>query len=139
MRLRSTIFPLITIIHLLVSCSQNASLEADCPEFYEAQHLAREINIAVGEEFSMTLCSNPTTGFQWSEEAEISAPGVVEQLDHVFIGPADDPSPPGTPGSEVWTFRALSQGDCTISFAYSRPWEGGEKSEWTFVLSVAAE
>ena len=41
--------------------------------------------------------------------------------------------------SQHRTFRVLSQGVSKISFEYSRPWEDGEKAEWTFVLSVVAE
>jgi len=42
----------------------------------------------------------------------------------------------GAPGEEVWTFKALKKGTSTIALEYSRPWEGGEKGEWTLNLTV---
>jgi predicted secreted protein len=54
--------------------------------------------------------------------------------------PERGPPPPSrTPGQGVWTFKALKAGESTISLDYSRPWEGGEKGEWTFVLNVVVE
>ena len=49
------------------------------------------------------------------------------------------PPPPGTAGQEIWTFKALRPGTSTISMDYSRPWEGGEKGEWTFKLTVVVK
>jgi inhibitor of cysteine peptidase len=87
--------------------------------------------------FWVTLCSNPTTGFQWPEKAQISDTTVLEQKDHKFIGPESEaPPPPGTPGQEVWTFKTLKEGSSTIFFEYSRPWEGGEKGEWILTVDV---
>jgi len=107
------------------------------------RHVVIEKESPWAEGRTVTICSGADMLLtrNAAEEAEISAPGVVKQLDHVFIGPAyeDEPPPPGTPGSEMWTFRVLSQGVSKISFEYSRPWEDGEKAEWTFVLSVVAE
>ena len=45
----------------------------------------------------------------------------------------------GTPGQEVWTFEALKKGSSTVSLEYDRPWEGGEKGEWTFELTVVVK
>jgi len=105
----------------------------------ELKHISKEAKVAVGDSFTVTLCSNPTTGFQWLESAQISDQTVLEQVDHKFVPPEakdDRPSPPGTGGKEVWTFKALKKGTSTISMEYSRPWEGGEKRAWTFLLTV---
>jgi len=52
----------------------------------------------------------------------------------------DGKSPaPGTPGKEVWTFKTLKKGTTEVSMEYSRPWEGGEKAEWTFDLVVTVK
>jgi inhibitor of cysteine peptidase len=51
----------------------------------------------------------------------------------------ETPPPPGTAGQEVWTFKAFKTGKSTISIEYSRPWEGGEKAAWTFVLTVLVD
>ena len=126
----------------LLGCSlasKQASVEVSCDEFYEHQYIGKEVEVPVDGSLTVTLCSNPTTGFQW-ESAKISDQTVLEQVDHKFVGPeSEPPPPPGTPGQEVWTFKALKKGNSTISIEYSRPWEGGEKAEWTFVLTVVVK
>jgi len=93
--------------------------------------------VPAGSSFTVTLCANPTTGFLWSENAQISDPAVLEQVDHKFVLPqSEPPPPPGTPGQEAWTFQALKEGQSTIYLEYSRPWEGGEKGVWTFTLTT---
>jgi predicted secreted protein len=65
---------------------------------------------------------------------------MLEEVDHQFMLPGSEPPPPpGTPGQDVWTFKALKAGESTVSIAYSQPWEGGEKGTWTFVLSVSVQ
>ena len=135
----------VTILLSLFACSpapKQVSLEVPCDDFYEYQQISKEVEVAAGGSLTVTLCSNPTTGFQWSELAQISDQTVLQQIDHKFVPPEDTgdrPPPPGTPSKEIWTFKALKEGESTISMEYSRPWEGGEKGEWTFVLTVLVE
>ena len=119
--------------------SKQASVEVSCDDFIELNHISQEVEVAVDSPLMVTLCSNPTTGFQW-ESAQITDQTVLEQVDHKFVSPeSEPPPPPGTPGQEVWTFKALKEGESTISIAYSRPWEGGEKGAWTFTLAVVVK
>ena len=135
------IVQLIAICLALSACASSGIRDVGCAEFYETQHISGDIEIEVGDEFTMSLCSNPTTGFQWTDQADISDNEVVEQVGHLFVRPSDEdqPPPPGTPGEEVWTFRAIRKGQTTVSVEYSQPWEGGEKATWTFVLSVVVQ
>jgi len=117
-----------------------ASLEVPCDEFGSENHTSREAEMPVGSLLAVTLCSNPTTGFQWSETAEISDPSVLEQVSHKYIPPEGGQSPQvGTAGQEVWVFKALETGTSTVYMEYSRPWQGGEKAVWTFELAVTVE
>ena len=114
--------------------------EISCDDFTTNNHIAKQVDVNDGDTFTVILCSNPSTGFQWVEEAQISDPATVKQTGHNFISPeSDPPPPPGTPGQEIWTFEALEKGTATISMEYSRPWEGGEKGEWTFELTVSVK
>ena len=126
---------------LFVACTaadnQTSWVEITCDEFSNNNHLNQELEVRAGETFEVKLCSNPTTGFQWSEDSQISDTTVLKQENHQFVGPeSKPPPPPGTPGQEIWTFEALKQGPSTIYLEYSRPWEGGEKSEWTLTVDV---
>jgi len=121
---------------------EQALVEVDCDDFMANNNISQEVQVNVGDSFQVSLCSNPTTGFQWSESAQISDQSVVEQTGHEFVPPqaeSGQPPAPGTSGKEIWTFQALETGTTTISMEYSRPWEGGEKGEWTFTLNVTVE
>lgn len=118
------------------------SVEVSCNEFMSAEHISKEVEVNTGDEFKVILCSNPSTGFQWSESAAIGDTSVIEQTDYRFVSPEEKgkkPAAPGTPGQEMWTFKALTEGTTTISMEYSQPWEGGEKGEWTFNLTVVVK
>ena len=116
--------------------SKQASVEVSCDDFYEQNNISKEVEVAVDGSLTVTLCSNPSTGFKW-ESANISDQNVLKQVDYKFVSPeSEPPPPPGTPGQEIWTFKVIKKGTSTVSIEYSRPWEGGEKGEWTFNLTV---
>jgi inhibitor of cysteine peptidase len=117
------------------------SVEITCDDFAKNPHLSQQTELTIEDvrtTLVVTLCSNQSTGFQWSETAAISASGILEQVDHEFV-PLEQTGVTGGSGQEVWTFKALKQGTSTISMEYSRPWEGGEKGEWTYALTVTVE
>ena len=128
----------LTISLFLLACSpapKGASVEASCDDFTALQHISKEVQVGVGDSLTVTLCSNPTTGFQWSESAQISDPNILQQTHHEYV-PPEAKDVVGAPGKEVWTFEALEKGTCSVSMEYSRPWEGGEEGAWTFALTV---
>ena len=98
-------------------------------------HIDAVMNAAVGEELTVTLGSNPTTGFRWSEFAEISDETIVQQTSHIYIA-AEEENIVGGAGKEVWTFEALKKGTTTIFMEYGRLWEGGEKAKWTVTITA---
>jgi predicted secreted protein len=134
---------LLVFFFLLSACASQGSpaIEIPCEDFYENPHITDSLEVGVDEDFIINLCSNASTGFQWIEMVDISDLGVVEQISHEYIGPSEegDPPPPGTPGSQMWTFKARQEGTSLLAFEYSRDWEGGEKGEWTFVLTVVVK
>ncbi len=137
---------MVAISLCLFACSPAAkqvSVEASCDDFIklppEERVISKEVEVAVDGSLRVTLCSNPSTGFQW-ESVKITDQSVLEQVDHKFVSPeSESPPPPGTPGQEIWTFKALKKGTSTISIDYSRSWEGGEKAAWKFALTVVVK
>ena len=123
-----------------VADMENPAVDVSCDDFMKLQRISKEIEVAVDGSFTVTLCSNPTTGFQW-ESANISDQTVLEETSHRFVSPEENetPPPPGTAGQEVWTFKPLKAGESTISIEYSQSWEGGEKAVWIFALNVSIE
>jgi len=118
--------------------TEQALIEVSCEDFISNQHISKEAEVAVGELFKVSLCSNQTTGFNWSELAQIGDQTIIEQLGHKFI-PPQNKQLIGAAGQEIWTFKALKEGTTTISMEYSQPWEGGMKAEWTFELTVTVK
>ena len=136
-----TTFGLLILSLGLVACAPSTtgtSVEASCDDFGTQPHMSKQINVAAGNTFTVTLCSNATTGFQWSESAQIGDQTVVQQTGHEFVAP-NATGMVGAAGKEVWTFKALKKGTSTIALEYGRPWEGGEKGAWTFNLTVVVK
>jgi predicted secreted protein len=131
----------LVLMVLLSSCSASGSLEIDCDAFMEMPHQVDRIEVREGDDFTFRLCSNPTTGNNWMEDAEISDTGVIKQDHQEFTAPGqvDDPPPPGTPGTHTWIFSAIEPGESIITLEYGQPWDGGEKKTWTFTLTVIVE
>ncbi len=116
-------------------------IEISTDEFMAQNHIVREVALIPPGSLIVSLGSNPTTGFGWAEAAAISAPSVIEQESHNFVGPQAGGGTPvvGAPGKDVWVFNSLKPGTATISMSYSRPWEGGEKDEWTLTINVTVK
>ena len=77
------------------------------------------ISTSNGQEFEVALDSNPSTGYQW----------LVTGLDESLVMLLEDEYVPpesnliGAGGKQVFTFRALGEGQTGIDFEYARPWE----------------
>ncbi len=117
------------------------SLEIGCDQFNEAAFITDSLTVNSGEEITIKLCSNPSTGFQWSETPENSHPEILSQDSHDYQIEGDNgtPLPPGTPGVEIWTFTAQTAGQSQLYFEYSRDWEGGEKGVWTYTVDITVQ
>jgi len=130
------------LIVLLLACAPaakpGATVTVTCDQFSKQANIVQDVTAGVGSTITVTLCSNPTTGFQWGEQAQISDTKVAKQTSHKIVAPANT-GMVGAPGNEVWTFEALKAGTSTISFSYSRPWEGGEKNVETLKLNVTVQ
>jgi inhibitor of cysteine peptidase len=135
------VFAVLAVSLFLVNCapvSTLKSMEVSCDTFSAQSHVTKQAEVGVGDTFTVALCSNASTGFSWSEAARISDSKVVQQVEHKVIPPGQT-GLVGAAGQEAWTFKALKQGTSTISMEYGRPWEGGEKGQWTFELAVSVK
>ena len=143
-----TAFLVVTILSV-VSCTSTqeqstpdkVSLELSTDYFTHVNAVTREVEVAKGGTITITLGSNQTTGFQWSELAQIGDATIMEQTSHEYVALEAESGAEvmGAPGKEEWTFKALKSGTTTISMEYSRPWENGEKGVWKFSLTVTVK
>jgi len=106
------------------------------PDFPQEVIDGGEVELAIGDSWTVTLESNPTTGFQWAL-IENSDQTLLQEAGHKYVPYENtDPPLPGVGGKELWTFKALQKGETTITMEYSQLWEGGMKAAKTFVLTV---
>jgi len=89
----------------------------------------------VGDELSVTLKENPTTGYEWNM---IAGPGLTAVSDR-FVGPSPSPSPlMGVGGVHTWVYKVDRAGGLTLTGVYARSWEPQNKSAADFSLTVDA-
>ena len=105
----------------------------------DASYSGKTVEISAGDSLTVTLDSNPTTGFAWALK-EISDESVLKAAGQEFkAAPASDPPLLGAGGKEIWTFKALNKGSSTISMEYIRSWEQNVEPQDTFALTVVVK
>lgn len=81
------------------------------------------VTLPRGAAFTITLDSNPTTGYSWKLGGALNSK-ILKSEGGKYISPAQtDPPMVGKGGQEVWTFKAVGPGKQTVTLMYVRPWE----------------
>lgn len=78
---------------------------------------SKTIVVKTGDEFSIELESNPSTGFNWVLTGQFSS-SIVKMLPGSYRPP--DPPTYGAPGTDVWKFQAVAPGNITITLGYMK-------------------
>jgi inhibitor of cysteine peptidase len=84
------------------------------------ENASDRLEVITGQEFSITLASNATTGYHW----ELASPldeAMVQLVATEYKTP--ETRLVGVGGQEIWTFRAVGRGQTVIKLKYVRPWE----------------
>ncbi len=116
------------------TAGKEVPVTATYDEFAQQKALTRTVIATRRDTISITLPSNASTGFKW-QLVGISDPSILEKTgDNEYILP--ESSKLGAYGQEILIFKPLARGDSIISLAYSQPWEGGIKNEWTMNIAV---
>jgi inhibitor of cysteine peptidase len=84
------------------------------------ENLNDRLEVTVGQEFSITLASNATTGYHWQLTLPLDE-AVVKLVANEYKSP--ETMALGAGGQEIWTFQAMGQGQTVINLKYVRPWE----------------
>ncbi len=69
-----------------------------------------------GEQFTIALTANPTTGYSWSAEDNDD----VKQVSSKQVAGG---TMPGAGGTQMLTFEATAKGSTTLVLNYARPFE----------------
>ncbi len=97
---------------------------------------AKPVKIPAGSEFTLTLESNRTTGYQW-QLAVTPYEKVVKLIGNRYELP--DTKLIGAGGREIWTFKAVGNGKAEIVLKYVRPWEKDVPPVKEAVFTVVVE
>ncbi|MGD8373959.1 MAG: protease inhibitor I42 family protein [Candidatus Woesebacteria bacterium] len=95
-----------------------------------------DIQVKNGQEFTITLPSNASTGYSWAL-SDAYDKNVVTKVNDEYIAPKS--SSIGASGEEVWTFKAKSIGSTTLTLEYERSWEGDSSKVNTRAYNVVVE
>lgn len=80
------------------------------------------IEVRVGQEFNITLESNPSTGYGWQLAKQLNET-ILVLIGSEYKSSESGELIVGAGGTEIWTFRAVNSGTAEISLKYVRPWE----------------
>ena len=120
-----------------ISGPQTTTIEVSYDDLLNQKHITRKLTLNIGDTLQVSLGSNPSTGFVWAPDMQITNPAVLAQTGHEVLAPTTDR--PGAPAREVWAIQAMAPGRTTLSTSYGRPWPGGEKDTWTFAADVTVD
>lgn len=112
---------------LLAACSRDATHTA--PLIVESQRQC-PVHLSVGQPFTLTLPSNPSTGYRWkvqSNAAEVLTPLGPEVYSNPEAG-----GMVGSAGQSTWRFRARQAGEAHLLLVYQQPWDAQAAPAETF-------
>ena len=88
-------------------------------------------DLSVGEKFTVSLPSNPTTGFDW----QVEFPPEQLRLDRREYDRDSDLI--GSGGTTTFTLSGLKPGEAVVRFRYLRVWEGKPVDERVVHVKIA--
>jgi len=88
--------------------------------------------VRVGQEFTISLKANPTTGYTWDALSPASWLQMVEKSYK-----ADEPVLAGSGGVENFRFKALGKGQTTITMDYGRLMDSKAAQTKVFTVEVS--
>lgn len=117
---------LVTLLSLSVVGCQSYNIK----QFSDS---TKEIHLKAGEQFSIILESNPSTGYKWVPEYDKE---IIELIDDRYESLNKNQQIVGAPGKQIFVFKALKKGDTEIKFEYGRSWEKVSIDSRVFRISI---
>lgn len=114
---------------LLCACAQQPTqpveldAESECPT-----------RLQVGQALTLSLPSNPSTGYRW--RVENSASSVLRILSPEVYSAPEEEEVVGSAGVSTWRFLANSTGDARLVLVYQQPWAADVAPVQTFDCKV---
>ena len=121
------LYILIVSIFVLIpgGCAQGTPKEYTTP--------TQPIDIKAGEQFMITLDSNPTTGYSWEASFDKN---MLDQVNSDYKQDQSKPGIVGVGGKHTFIFKGLKTGSTQIKLLYKRPWEQQSADAKTSIFNV---
>ncbi len=101
--------------------------KTDNPITIDENYNDKELKLQAGQSFTLSLPSNPTTGYSWSlsdnwDKKLLSAAG------ENYVSESQTPRM-GQGGQQIFKFQALQAGQTELNLVYTRPWESVQPAQ----------
>lgn len=116
-------------IALLSACAQPGKSpveldgESECPK-----------RLQVGQGLTLSLPSNPTTGYRWLVQNPAS--GILKSLGPELYSAPEEAGIVGSVGVSTWRFQAKAAGDGHLVLVYQQPWAPEVRPVQTFDCAI---
>lgn len=106
----------------VVDDGENVHLDTAIVDDVPEAIIENTIHVAAGDDFSIAVEANPTTGYQWKCDGIEQETTVVEQAgEPVYLQDENPDGMMGVGGRETWNFKAVLSGEAVIQLGYYPP------------------
>jgi len=132
----------VTLLTMAFGCSSSVVTETVTTTLSETVVIDEVISVESGQEFTIPLSSNPSTGYTWRETHDTSLLAFVDEVYQPKQPPSTGgPIIVGGGGTDNFRFKALVKGKGIIIFEYYGPGAvpGGSQLAQRKVIEVEAK
>jgi inhibitor of cysteine peptidase len=97
-----------------------------------------KISAKVGDQFTIQLTSNATTGYQWGISGSLNS-AVVKKVSSTYVASPNPKGMTGVGGVEKWKFQAVGKGTGTIVLVYRQPFDKTAKPAQTATFTITVQ
>lgn len=119
------------VMALFSGCGANSS------KFTDANN-GQQISVKQGDVITVTLVSNPTTGYSW-QVTEIANSIIIQDGEPEYNQSPGSEGLVGPGGTETFRFKVIGSGEATLSLGYMRPWESVPPIETFSIVIMSSE
>lgn len=121
---------LIAATLLVAACTQSRG-----PVSLAEGDAGRAVVVSAGQQLTVKLPSNATTGFRWV----VAKAGPLRQVGESAYEAPQQTGAVGAGGTETFRFNAGSSGSGELKLEYRRPWEKGVAADKTWSVKVSVK
>lgn len=124
------------LVASLTACLPPSLFQSEMPVTVSLSDSGGTAALIPGQPLVVRLPTNPSTGYSWSYTVKGDD---VLRLDSVSGVSASANGMVGSPGEQVWSFRAQGTGHSVLTYVYTRAWEKTMPPALTVMLNVAVK